>query len=106
VSEMDADPTAHLGERVMLGNFKVTAIEGECADLWSPWAQVTACPIPADLELGHPVSMSAVYRGEGRVEATTWRIHRQLWIKKVVGLSALMLTVGLVGWDLRRRGRA
>jgi hypothetical protein len=106
VSEMDLEPEAYLGEPVMLGNFKVTAVRDGCADLWSPWAEVSACPIPEDLRVGHPVSLTATYRGRGRVDAVQWRIHRQLKVKKAIGLSALLGVLGLVGWDLRRRNRA
>ena len=108
VDEMIADPDRHLGDRVLLGNFKVVAIEEDAADLWSPWIVVRARPIPADLELGHAISLAGTFDGVSGVDAITWRIHRELKLKKGIGILSLFLCLALATWDLwmHRRARA
>jgi len=108
VDEMMADPDVYAGEPVLLGNFKVLAIENGEAELWSPWIVVRVRPIPAGLEVGHAVSLSGSFDGKSGVDAEHWRIHRELIVKKAIGILSLLLCLALATWDLwlLRRSRA
>ena len=105
IDEMIADPDRYAGEPVLLGNFKVLAIEGDAADLWSPWVVVRARPIPADLEEGHAISLTGTFDGVRGVDAVSWRIHHELLLKKAIGILALLLCLALASWDLWMHGR-
>ncbi len=108
VAEMMAEPTAHQGDRVMLAAFRVVSIEGDRAELWSPWSEVDASPVPADLEEGQLISMTGTFHGTRSVTAEQWKVHRRMKFKKAIGLAAMVLVVALAVVDLRawRRGRA
>jgi len=108
VVEMMAAPQEHAGEQVLLGNFKVIAVDGSEAELWSPWVTVRARPVPADLVAGQAISLSGTFDGVSGVDAATWRIHRELLLKKAIGILALLLCATLASWDLwmHRRSRA
>lgn len=108
IGEMLADPGAHAGQPVMLGNFKVVSIDGDQAELWSPWTPAVAYPRPDDLKVGDAISLRGTFQADQRILAEEWSIHHLLWVKKVIGLTGMALTLGLVAWDLvaLRRARA
>jgi len=108
IGEMLADPDAHVGQPVMLGNFKVVAIRGDEAELWSPWTPALAHPCPAELQVGDAVSLRGTFGADHRILADTWSVHELLWLKKAIGLAAMALVIGLVGFELiaLRRPRA
>jgi|ETNmetMinimDraft_26_1059896.scaffolds.fasta_scaffold83132_2 hypothetical protein len=108
ISEMLADPEAHVGHPVMLGNFKVVSIDGDQVELWSPWTLAVAYPRPDELKLGDAISLRGTFQADQRIRADEWSIHDLLWIKKIIGLSGMALALGLVAWELvaLRRARA
>lgn len=114
VGEMMAEPGAHQGDTVLLAAFRVVGIDradptNASARLWAPWTDsVTVSPVPDDLEEGHLVSVDGSFHGVDEVVARRWKIHRRMKVKKAIGLVALVLVVGLAGYDLRawRRQRA
>jgi hypothetical protein len=108
IGEMLADPAAHVGHPVMLGNFKVVSIDGDQAELWSPWTPAVAHPCPAELRVGDAISLRGTFGADQRILADEWSIHDLLWVKKVIGLTGMALALGLVAWELvaLRRARA
>ncbi len=108
IGEMLAEPEAHVGEAVMLGNFLVVSVDGDQAELWSPWCVTFAHPHPDDLAVGDAISLRGTFGEDHRIRAAEWRVHEGLWLKKLIGLGAFALVIGLAVWDLlpRRRARA
>lgn len=108
VLEMNIAPDLYAGSDVYLGNFRVMAIGAQSADLWSPWVEVRAHPIPSDLEVGQAVSLVGTFEGPGEVRADEWDIHVHQKTKKAIGVLSLVLVLSLAGWDLwcTRRRRA
>lgn len=100
VGEMLADPAAHVGGPVLLGNFKVVSIGADGAELWSPWAVTHASPVPPELQVGDAISLRGTFGSDQRIEASEWKIHELLWLKKLIGLTALALVLCLVTWEL------
>lgn len=106
LAEMLAEPDAHVGETVMLGNVRVVAMEGDSVDLWSPWTPARATPPPEGLAIGDPVSLVGTFGADGRVHVEQWQVHEQLKLKKGIGISVLALAIALAWWDLRRERSA
>lgn len=100
VGEMLADPDTHVGGPVLLGNFKVVSIDAEGAELWSPWAVTQASPVPQELQVGDAISLRGTFGPDRRIRASEWKIHELLWLKKLIGLTALALVLLLVTWEL------
>lgn len=108
VAEMMAEPDAHQGDRVMIAAFRVVSVEGDRAELWSPWSEVAASPVPDEVEVGDLVSMTGTFEGTRSVRTEQWKVHRRMKFKKAIGLVAMVLVGALAVVDLRawRRSRA
>lgn len=108
VDEMLADPEGHHGAPVYLGQFRVTALHGDLAVLWSPWTEIPAGPVPGGVQVGDVVSLVGTFQRDATVAAGTWKVHELLWVKKLSGVVATLGVAGLGLWaGLRhhRRGR-
>lgn len=105
VEEMFEDPQAHHGAEVYLGQFRVHAVEGDVAELWSPWVQVRVAPVPEWVATGDAVSVTGHFQRDGSVLVDRWVVHELLWVKKLVGVLATLGVFVAGGWVWWREGR-